>query len=123
MHEQDEQLGMILTQLSYLGEALARELPEPDSHDGEVCAGARGRILAHLIDDWLMGGPARPDAEARQLVADAGVVLCPSIPPTPHAPNWRYTCPHCRKAWEMAERCEDFRQVCRDCILVLLGGA
>ena len=48
---------------------------------------------------------------------------CPPIPPTPHAPNWRYTCPHCRKAWEMAERCEDFRQVCRDCILVLLGGA
>jgi hypothetical protein len=55
MHEQDEQLGLILTQLSYLGEALARELPEPDSHDGEVCAGARGMILSHLIDDWLAG--------------------------------------------------------------------
>ena len=45
------------------------------------------------------------------------------IPPTPHAPNWRYMCPHCKQSWEMAERCEDFRQVCSDCILVLLGGA
>jgi predicted nucleic acid-binding Zn ribbon protein len=44
------------------------------------------------------------------------------IPPTPHAPNWRYTCPHCGKSWEMAERCEDFRQVCSDCVFVLIGG-
>ena len=127
MHEQDEQLGMILTQLGYLCDRLVVELPDQDpdfSH--ELNAIERARILSHLIDDYLASGPGRPDSVARQLVADAGALVesAPvTIPPTPHAPNWRYTCPHCKKSWEMAERCEDFRQVCSDCILVLLRGA
>jgi len=43
-----------------------------------------------------------------------------NIPPIPHAPNWRYMCPHCYKCWEMAERCADFRQVCSDCVKQLI---
>ena len=43
------------------------------------------------------------------------------IPPTAHMPNWRYMCPHCFRFWEMEEKCADFRQVCRECLLVFLG--
>jgi hypothetical protein len=114
MHEQDEQLGMILTQLGYLCDRLVVELPDQDpdfSH--EVNAIGRARILSHLIDDYLAG-----EAGGHTIREENDTV----IPPAPHAPNWRYMCPHCRQYWEMAERCEDFRQVCSDCLLVLLGG-
>ena len=44
------------------------------------------------------------------------------VPPSRHAPNWRYMCPHCGTHWEMEEKCADFRQVCKDCVLILLKG-
>ena len=46
-----------------------------------------------------------------------------NIPPFPHAPNWCYMCPHCFKNWEMAERCEDFRIPCSECVRILIGGS
>jgi hypothetical protein len=59
MHEQNEQLGMILTQLGYLCDRLVVELPNPDfsAAEGrsEVSAIGRASILSHLIDDWLAG--------------------------------------------------------------------
>ena len=56
MHDQDEQLGMILTQLGYLCDRLAVELPNVDpDFSREVNAIGRARILAHLIDEYLVG--------------------------------------------------------------------
>jgi hypothetical protein len=59
MHEQDEQLGLILTQLGYLCDRLVVELPNPDfsAAEGrsEVSAIGRASILSHLVDDWLAG--------------------------------------------------------------------
>jgi hypothetical protein len=76
MHEQDEQLGMILTQLGYLCDRLVVELPDQDpdfSH--ELNAIERARILSHLIDDYLARGAGRSQSAGRQLVADADEVL------------------------------------------------
>ena len=57
MHDQDEQLGMILTQLGYLCDWLAVELPDVDpDFSREVNAIGRARILSHMIDDYLTGG-------------------------------------------------------------------
>jgi hypothetical protein len=51
----DEQLAMILTQVSYLCDRLAVELPklEPGSATGEICAAQRAKIVSHLIEEWL----------------------------------------------------------------------
>ena len=43
------------------------------------------------------------------------------VPPGRHHPYWRYMCPHCGTHWEMEEKCTDFRQVCKDCVLAFLG--
>jgi len=55
--EDGEGIALIFTQISYLCDRLAIELPktEPSPDDGlEICAAERATIVAHLIDDWLI---------------------------------------------------------------------
>lgn len=35
--------------------------------------------------------------------------------PSPHYPNWRYTCPECLQAWESANRYASAFTVCPRC--------
>ena len=52
--EDGDGIALIFTQISYLCDALAMELkPSPDSGI-EICAAERAKIVAHMIDDWLI---------------------------------------------------------------------
>ena len=44
-----------------------------------------------------------------------------SIPPIPHAPNWRYLCPHCFAFWEQEHKESSYIQVCSKCVLKMIG--
>ena len=51
--EDGDGIAMIFTQISYLCDRLAIELPKVE--DGiDICAAERAKIVAHLIDDWLI---------------------------------------------------------------------
>jgi hypothetical protein len=49
---QTEDLMMILTQMSYLCDRLAVELPQVENGI-DICAAAYARIVSHLIEDYL----------------------------------------------------------------------
>ena len=50
--EDGEGIAMIFTQISYLCDRLHIELPKPPNDD--ICAADRAKIVANLIDDWLI---------------------------------------------------------------------
>ena len=43
------------------------------------------------------------------------------LSPISHYPYWRYLCPHCLQFWEMREKCEEYLQVCSNCVRKMIG--